>query len=69
MLEKNSQKNYKLNFIDLDHYIEQIENRTISDIFIKEGEDHFRKLELKYFTSILKRRKHYYFLRWRYTNS
>ena len=54
MLEKNSQKNYKLNFIDLDHYIEQIENRTISDIFIKEGEDHFRKLELKYFKSILK---------------
>ncbi len=51
---KKLSEKLQLNFIDLDHYIEQIENRSILDIFNKEGEDHFRKLELKYFTSILK---------------
>ena len=51
---KKLSEKLQLNFIDLDHYIEQIENRSISDMFKKEGEDHFRKLELKYFTSILK---------------
>ncbi|MAO70950.1 MAG: shikimate kinase [Flavobacteriales bacterium] len=52
---KKLSEKLQLNFIDLDHYIEQIENRSILDIFNKEGEDHFRKLELKYFTSILKK--------------
>ena len=52
---KKLSEKLQLNFIDLDHYIEQIENRPISDIFYKEGEDYFRKLELKYFTSILKK--------------
>ena len=51
---KKLSEKLQLNFIDLDHYIEQIENRSILDIFNKEGEEHFRKLELKYFTSILK---------------
>ena len=51
---KKLSEKLQLNFIDLDHYIEQIENRSILDIFNKEGEDHFRKLELKYFSSILK---------------
>lgn len=51
---KKLSEKLELNFIDLDHYIEQIENRSISDMFKTEGEDHFRKLELKYFTSILK---------------
>jgi len=51
---KKLSEKLKLNFIDLDHHIEQIENRSIADIFNTEGEDHFRKLELKCFTSILK---------------
>ena len=51
---KKLSEKLNVNFIDLDHYIEKIENRSVSDIFNKEGEDYFRKLELKYFTSILK---------------
>ena len=39
---KKLSEKLKLNFIDFDHHIEQIENRSIADIFNKEGEDHFR---------------------------
>lgn len=35
--------NYK--FIDLDNYIEKKENLSVSEIFSKKGELHFRKLE------------------------
>ena len=34
-----------LDFYDLDELIEKKEGKTISTIFEKEGEDHFRKLE------------------------
>ena len=51
---KKLSEKLQLDFIDLDHYIEQIENKSISEIFNNQGEDYFRKLELKYFTSILK---------------
>jgi len=37
----------KMEFIDLDHFIENAENMTVSDIFLKFGEPHFRKLESK----------------------
>lgn len=39
---------FKYIFIDLDHYIEKKEHKTISDIFSKFGEAHFRDLEQKY---------------------
>lgn len=39
--------------IDLDAYIEEKEGKTISDIFEKEGEKHFRDLEEKYLEDIL----------------
>lgn len=35
----------KMSFIDLDDYIEAKEGRTIREIFEKEGEDYFRKIE------------------------
>jgi shikimate kinase len=37
----------KLKFVDLDELIEFKERRTISDIFAKDGEPYFRKLEKK----------------------
>ena len=37
----------KMEFIDLDHFIENAEIMTVSDIFLKFGEPHFRKLESK----------------------
>ena len=44
-LGKKIASHLQLSFTDMDHYIEQKEGRTISSIFEKEGEDHFRKLE------------------------
>ena len=40
----------KINFpvLDADKYLEEKENRLISDIFSKEGEEYFRELETKY---------------------
>jgi len=35
----------KMRFLDLDEFIELKEKRTISDIFAKEGEPYFRKIE------------------------
>ena len=36
---------FEMSFIDLDDYIEAKEGRTIREIFEKEGEDYFRKIE------------------------
>jgi len=46
----------KLNydFIDLDDYIEEIEGRTISNIFKSSGEIYFRKIETKCLNEILR---------------
>ena len=35
----------KMEFVDLDRWIEQKENMTVSEIFAKKGEDYFRALE------------------------
>lgn len=35
-------------FVDVDRYLEEKENRIISDIFSNEGEKYFRELETKY---------------------
>lgn len=43
---------FKYLFIDLDHYIEKKEHKTVSDIFSKFGEAHFRDLEQKYLTEL-----------------
>jgi len=46
-------KTKNLNFIDLDNYIEQKENNSISAIFSKKGEIYFRKREAEYLKEIL----------------
>ena len=40
-------------FIDLDEYIEEQEDRTISQIFEEDGEDYFRKLERVYLHRVI----------------
>lgn len=42
-----------LNFIDLDDYIEQKEQKKISAIFLEKGEIYFRKLETKYLKELI----------------
>ena len=42
-------------FFDADKYLEEKENRIISDIFSKEGEEYFRKLETKYLEDLSKK--------------
>ena len=42
---KRLAKKFGMSFIDLDDYIEAKEGRTIREIFEKEGEDYFRKIE------------------------
>ncbi|TVQ11384.1 MAG: shikimate kinase [Balneolaceae bacterium] len=43
---------FKYIFIDLDHYIEKKERKTVSYIFSKFGEAHFRNLEKKYLAEL-----------------
>ena len=42
-------------FFDADKYLEEKENRIILDIFSKEGEEYFRKLETKYLKDLSKK--------------
>ncbi len=47
--------NYK--FIDLDHYIEKIESKTIPEIFKRKGEIYFRSIEFNTLSDILEQEK------------
>ncbi len=42
-----------VDFIDLDHYIEEQEKMTIPDIFSKKGAIYFRKKENEYFQNVI----------------
>lgn len=42
-------------FIDLDHYIEEVAGKSISEIFDDEGENYFRKLESKTLKSLVEK--------------
>lgn len=55
-LGKMLSKALKKGFVDLDQYIEDGEDMSISDIFEKYGEDHFRKLEIAYAKDLSKRK-------------
>ena len=46
-------KDLKLNFVDLDKYIETSEKMTISELFQSKGEIYFRKKEYLYLKEIL----------------
>jgi shikimate kinase len=50
-------KEKQLNFIDLDELIEQKEQRRIVDIFAKDGEAHFRKIEKKILKQVSTQKK------------
>lgn len=43
----------QVSFLDTDIYLEERQGRCISDIFAKDGEDYFRKLETEYLKEIL----------------
>ena len=45
LIGKKLSKKLNLDFIDIDKKIEESENNTISDIFIKKGESYFREIE------------------------
>jgi len=45
-----------LEFIDLDDYIEQAENMSVSEIFENKGEVYFRKKEFQYLNEVLEQR-------------
>lgn len=49
--------NLKIDFIDLDSYIEEKENLEISEIFQKKGEIYFRKKESEYLNEVLNLKK------------
>lgn len=51
---KQLSENLNLKYIDLDEYIEESENRTISDIFNNSGETYFRELEKRYLKETIK---------------
>lgn len=44
-LGKELAKSFDVQFIDLDHYIQELEEKTISEIFEEVGEDGFRNIE------------------------
>ena len=52
-LGKKIASHLKLSFIDMDTYIEQKLNRSITDIFSKEGESFFREVEHKALKELL----------------
>ena len=54
LLENNYLNTCKLKFVDLDQLIERSENCSITNIFEKNGEKYFRKLEFEYFNQIIK---------------
>ncbi|WP_435262624.1 shikimate kinase [Tenacibaculum sp. nBUS_03] len=47
-------KKYNLSFIDLDNYIENREQKTVSEIFQTKGEIYFRKKENEYLKELIK---------------
>ena len=52
-------KKLKITYYDLDNLIEILEEQSVNEIFEKEGEDYFRRVESK----ILKSKKFFYFWR------
>ena len=51
-------KKLNISFIDIDRKIEEVESLSISDIFRKNGENYFRKIEEKISLKYLKSADH-----------
>ncbi len=45
-----------MEFLDMDHYIEEREGRTIADIFAQDGEETFRRMETEAARELASRR-------------
>ena len=58
-------KELKLDFYDIDNIIEKHLKMKISEIFLKKGENFFRKIEEKITIDTLKKKKCYSSFRWR----
>lgn len=56
-LGKKIAKALKLSFVDLDKHIEQSEKMSISSLFNKKGETHFREMERYYLRSVIQKEK------------
>lgn len=54
---KKLAKNLSFNFLDLDDYISEQENMSISEIFKTKGEIYFRKIEHKYLIKLLNKKE------------
>lgn len=52
-------KELNLSFIDLDHYISDREQMSISEIFTQKGEIYFRKIETKYLLEVLEKEQEF----------
>ena len=55
-------KKIKLEFVDVDNYIENEEGMKIREIFERKGEEYFRKTEHKKTLKILDKKKQLYLL-------
>lgn len=56
---KKISKSLQTEFIDLDDYIIEKENRSIADVFAKKGEIYFRKIEHQYLKEILEQKTNF----------
>lgn len=56
---KSVSERFKLDFIDLDSYIEQKEELSIKEIFTTKGEIYFRIKEAEYLKEVLESKKNY----------
>jgi shikimate kinase len=56
-LGKKIAKALNLSFVDLDKHIEQSEKMSISSLFNKKGENHFREMERYYLRSVIQKEK------------
>ena len=63
---KKLAKKLNFDFIDTDYEVEILANKTIPDIFERDGEKHFRKLEKYYIKKVYKKRRCSNINRWRY---
>ena len=54
LIGKQLAKKLHMKYIDLDHFIEASENKTITNIFNNSGETYFRELEEKYLKEMIK---------------
>jgi len=58
-LGKKLARQLEMSFLDLDHFIEEHENKTIQEIFDQHGEDYFREVEQKALQKIAEKKDNF----------